>query len=124
MLYEDNCYGPSEDPCFETSDGWVMDKLDRVAISYPAAIEECKRSGGVVPDQREFSELMHREAPDGSNQWLWLSDGVYWHSNNYGTFRTRWNGTGTTTWEFGDDNMYTAGSTYSYFRCVYSPNLR
>ena len=87
-------------------------------------MEECKKSGGALPELREITETIQAGVMNGSNKWVWLADAGYFYSQNYGHFQTRWNGTGDTTWTFTSNANIETPEKKRNFRCVYSPRFR
>jgi len=126
VLYKGNCHGPPGKECFSTSDGMLADSCDRPPMDAAAAAYECETSGGHLPDTREFARLAHQGWTNGSNNWLWINEPIYWHSGHYGYATGRWSGVSSSSW-------YYSYSSYGYlsygynnhrFRCIYSPYLR
>ncbi len=126
VLYRGNCHGPPGKECFATSDAMLADSYDRPALDMVSAAYECKQSGGHLPDSREFARLTHVGWTNGSNNWLWIQEPVYWYSGAYGYAMGRWSGVGTSSWDWRKSTYGTI--TYGYnknrFRCLYTPYLR
>jgi hypothetical protein len=124
VLAGDNCYGPAGNGCFAASGNLIADAYDRIALPVPAAIEECRASGGRLPDLREFATLTHAGWTNGSNNWLPINEALYWYSGGYGYLLGRWPGTATTGWSYGKNQGDWGDLTWFYswygFRCVYS----
>ena len=88
---------------------------------FRSAVNDCMADGGHIPDNGEYSLLIHSGLVNGSDNWLWVSDSLYQNSLQL----LRWNGTGLTTWP-NSTNRYTSSSyaTNRNFRCVYNKNLK
>lgn len=115
-----SCYGVTADPCFQSGD-LRMDSYDRAAMPQSSAAQECAYFGGRLPDGGEFQNLIHAGAPNGSSNWLWISDPVYWHSSNYGYAIGQWSGTGQTSWAFDSSaGSVSKPSDSRAFRCIFS----
>ena len=126
VLYRGNCHGPPGKECFTSVGGMLADSYDRPPMDVVAASYECVQSGGHLPDNRELNRLIHQGLSNGSNNWLWLNEPIYWYSGHYGYALARWSGVGSTSWYFNRSTYGTNGYGYSSyrFRCVYSPYLR
>ena len=123
-----NCYGPPDSECFTTSGGLVADTYDRVALDAAAANQECRFSGGHLPSHREFLDMVHGGAPNGSDQWQWTSEAdIYFNGSThlYGYDVVKWSGVGTGGWEYATTvGTWVYGYNLYRFRCVYTPELR
>ncbi|MBN2693093.1 hypothetical protein JXR93_00395 [bacterium] len=115
-----NCNGG----CFENSNRAskiLSDSTDREALTYPQAIEICRDLGGDLPNAREFSENVSSGWENGTNNWMFVADHLYWYSNGYGVSILRWNGTGNRHWYYtwnGTSNISAMTSNYR-FRCAW-----
>lgn len=120
------CHGEPAEPC-QQAGGRRWDRYDRPAVSQPAAAYECAFLGGRLPNLDDFQTLVAAGAPNGSNQWLWIAESMYWYSGNYGYALGRWSGTGTAAWTYTNLGAgYGAlglGSQDSRFRCTFGDGL-
>ncbi len=120
------CHGDALAPCFQTLLGrYTVDQQDRLPLPNAAAAWECAFYGGRLPDMDDFASLVHAGAPNGSNNWQWLSVPAYWHSANWGLFLGRWEGKGLETWKFDYSGWGSLcqESDNRAFRCIYSDML-
>ena len=94
-----NCNGA--DGCFvnnNRSTKLVADSEDRATTNYASAVQICRDLGGRMANSRDFIENIHQGWANGSNNWLWTTDMLYWYSGGYGVNILRWSGTGTERW--------------------------
>ena len=126
VLAASNCYGPPDDPCFRTGDGLLADRYDRAAADASAAMEECRAVGGRLPDQRELARLIQSGLDNGSDEWLWIAEPLYWYSGGYGYAVVKWLDAGAPGWEpvYPDTASWSDPGSFHRFRCVYSSRLR
>ena len=102
----------------------IADSLDRVALNHAGAASACRALGGELPNQAEVSELIHAGLPNGSNNWMWVSDPMYWYNGNYGNAVVKWGGTGSTDWYYAASQGTVAPATGAYsYRCVWKPEV-
>jgi hypothetical protein len=116
--------------CFSTSKGgdtkitlWA-DTFDRSPASYIDAVKACTAEGGHLAHGRDLVELVRDGLPNGSNNWLWTSDGV--DSSGQGVLIVKWLGT-----DAAFDSVYSgyatnsgkAPSTTRPYRCVWTNEL-
>lgn len=106
----------------------AVDSLDRSAASYLVATQDCINEGGRLPTTLQLTEAIRAGLSNGSNQFLWTTDGSGSDSNgaSYATI-LKWDGTdsdfspiysASATWESKLPN-----STRNY-RCVWSNEMR
>ncbi|GMV39089.1 MAG: hypothetical protein AMXMBFR64_08050 [Myxococcales bacterium] len=119
-----NCHGPAGNPCWlakREGDRYNVDLWDRPPTSYNVAVRECAFYRAHLAWERDLSEEIMRGLPNGSNDWLWTSDGQGYNGTNFLTGVVRWSGVNT-----GFDDSYSAYATWAYkatgyearFRCV------
>jgi hypothetical protein len=116
------CHGD----CFSPEATYIADAYDRPALPAASASEECNAAGGRLPDFREMQSLVQQGWENGSDDWLWISEPMYWYNGGYGQALVRWNGTGPSDWTYigttyGTRNVTTASNP---FRCIYSSRVR
>jgi len=120
-----SCYGEPANGCYQSGD-LRADSYDRPAIPQASASNECEFYGGRLPDLDEFQELIHSGAPNGTDEWSWINEPIYWFSGNYGYAKGKWSGTGVATWLYNSvsGNGGLAASNQSLaFRCVFSNRM-
>ena len=118
------CHGEPSAPCF-TDGALRMDKYDRARTTATTAMHECHFYGGRLPDESDYQKAIHAGAPNGSNNWLWVSSAGVQDSTRELT-RLRWTGLGDDTWHYtnaGTGNSQ-AATSLNWFRCVYDDRLR
>lgn len=127
VLTGKNCFGPPTNPCFKSKEGLKIDTYDRPALDIVSALYECKQSGGMIPNAREWARVIHQGLPNGSNNWLWINHPMYWYNGGYGYALARWSGAGSSAWTYTNQGPNHASVGYGYsryrFRCVYSPYI-
>jgi hypothetical protein len=125
VLDNTNCYGPPNNECFKTSDGMTIDAYDRPPLDITGAMSDCLTDSGRLADARELNRLIHQGLSNGSGNWMWLNEAVYWYSGGYGYALTKWSGVGSTSYDYISGSGYLAAGTGKYrFRCIYSPYVR
>ncbi len=100
---------------------FIIDGTDRGASNYKTAFAACRSLGGDLPTVSEWTEAIHQGLANGSNNWLWTSDPLYWYRGGYGYAIIRWAGKGTEYWHY----QYSSYGTNSYatnsrpYRCIW-----
>ncbi len=114
------CMGEPGDECWDhvayPAGKMVIDKMERPAVSYVAATDECSFVNAHLAHQQDFAENVPNGLPNGTNNWLWTSD----HSRYDITNIVRWIGVNTGYNDYtGNTNNWAvrAGGPYR-FRCV------
>ena len=110
--------------CFTLSKGararLIADNVDRPAATYPAALETCRGLGAALPTTQEVTDLIHGGWANGSNNWNWTSEPVYWYANAYGYAILKWTGAGNALWDVRPGTMGVIPKTSSIpYRCVW-----
>ncbi|WP_154223375.1 hypothetical protein [Marinicella rhabdoformis] len=115
-----HCMGEPGDGCWNhagySSNKVSMDKVERPAVSYVAATDECAFVNAHLADQQDFAENIINGLPNGSNSWQWTSDHVRYDINSV----VRWQDVDTTFDESNSSYVSWAGrsSSTNKFRCV------
>jgi hypothetical protein len=124
ILSGHSCIGAATKPCFQTSDGLIVDAGERARMQFNLAVAECTAFGGRLGDPQEYAHLIHEGLRADSSTYHWVFEPSYWYNSNIGHTLARWS-TGQTTWSFqtSTGNLSGAGSAYT-FRCVYNPQLQ
>lgn len=102
----------------------IADDTDRGALQYGEALEACRAVGGRLPTSAEFFDLLQSGWTNGSNEWLWSSDAMYWYNDNYGVSILRWSGTGVPgRAHYNDSGTVSRADSNRRFRCVWTERL-
>lgn len=112
-----HCYGEPESECYLTgpaSKRYNIDKLDRPAVPYVAALDECNFYNASVPTQLDFAEAITDGLPNGSNQYLHTSDATRYDINNI----VRWTNVQLDYTDTGSFVTWTGRSSAYRFRCI------
>ena len=96
----ERCHGDPGDPCFAFDRVWNVDSQDRAPIDYVAAAHECSLLGGSIPAPPEWGRLIHAGLPNGTDQWNWASQAMYWYPNNYGKALVKWTDSQAENWHY------------------------
>ena len=119
-----HCYGPPGSGCWvRKSEGsrYNMDRWDRPAVTYNTAVRECAFYRAHLPSELELTEEIRRGLPDGTNSWVWSSDGQGYYSDQFRAGTVRWTGVETSFKDYYSADATWAiknGSTLRRFRCV------
>ncbi len=113
------CYGEPGSTCWN-HDVWNVDSMDRPAVTYATAVNECRFYGGSIPVLADWSNFIQEGLPNPTNQWVWTANPMYWYNGGYGYAVIRWRQTNAKTWSYhNSDTGSMAGVTREYrFRCV------
>jgi hypothetical protein len=97
-----------------------FDSMDRPAALYAGAVDACRREGGHVASERDYTEAIRAGLPNGTGAWLLSSD--FGIGN---VMVVRWNGTETAYTDQHSTYMTWADLTTPYaFRCMWTNELR
>ncbi|MEM7180288.1 MAG: hypothetical protein AAF518_05215 [Spirochaetota bacterium] len=130
VLSGPGCMGEPGSRCFTVGDEYIADAKDRAPVSFTSAQDECRALGGRLPDLREMTELTHNGWVNGSGNWLWMDEGIWWQTVSSGYSLAKWTGTADASWHYQSGALawpYTspaAGGTYIHFRCIFSTKKR
>ncbi len=121
------CHGPPGAECFaSTAEGgrFHADKLDRPAVSWWVAVNECAFYNARVARAVTYAELIQAGLPNGSgpgSSWIWTADRGGFNGTSFLFVLLRWTGVQTafdgTHTAFVDWNYNAEGHTAG-FRCV------
>ncbi len=124
----DNQCNPSGIPCQTFDQGASMlavDTIDRPATTYIGAVQGCLAVGGRLPSTQQLTEAIRAGLGNGSNTFLWTSDGMF-DGSTYASI-LQWIGT-----DPGYSPIYSANaswgnknpaSTQNPYRCVWTNQL-
>ncbi|HPI96397.1 MAG TPA: hypothetical protein PLX38_09275 [Gammaproteobacteria bacterium] len=80
-----NCMGEPGDACWNhvayPNNTMVIDKMERPAVSYVAATDECAFVNAHLADQQDYAENAINGLPNGTNSWQWTSNHARWDLN-------------------------------------------
>jgi hypothetical protein len=105
-----------------------LDSFDRQpAAKLIDAMDDCRKLGGHVASERDLTEAIRQGLPNGSNAWVWTSDGEIGDGSNSGLLFgvVRWQGA-----DKGFSDQYNTYSTWAWpynantYRCVWTNELR
>ena len=118
---EDRCNHKPGESCFKYDKYYNIDTVDRPALDYAAATNECMFYGASIPMLTEWSESIHDGLENGTNSWNWIGETIYWYNGGYGSPLLRWSEIGTKDWYYSNASA-TASLSYqsnkNYFRCI------
>ena len=118
-----DCYGAAGNACW-TAKGeknrYSMDRADRPALVYGAAVQECALFHARLASERDYTEEIQRGLPAGSNAWQWTND---WERNSSSLYTgiVRWSGVNTGFTDFYSTYASWSArdlSTKRAFRCI------
>jgi hypothetical protein len=103
-----------------------MDKLDRPASNWPAAISVCQQAGGRVASERDYAEAVRQGLGGGGGALVWTSDSSGYTEPPYSYVHVvKWSGTAQSF-----DDTYSTYMTWDYptashpFRCAFTNEYR
>ncbi len=117
----DRCHGDPGAGCYAFDRVWNVDARDRAPLDYVAATHECSFYGASVPTVSEWGQLIHAGLPNGTGNWNWAGQSMYWYSGNYGMAIVGWTDAVAPHWHFtnsGNQGGLSAISNNRAFRCV------
>ncbi|GMV44527.1 MAG: hypothetical protein AMXMBFR64_62430 [Myxococcales bacterium] len=94
------------------------EKFDKGLTLYGAAASECFNNGGHLSSERDMTELIRANLPNGTGNWLWTSDASGYPNQQV----VKWAGIypDYTNYYSADATWVDRGGSYSY-RCTYYP---
>lgn len=116
-----NCNGNKDDKeqCVQVDANYVtytVDARDRMEQYWFQAAEECRAMGGRLPSVAELNDIIWAGAPNGSNQYLWTSEGG--NNSTLRPVRARWSGVQNSNYAMQNNVANGLWNTKSRFRCI------
>lgn len=104
---------------------WI-DKLDRPAATWPAAVSACQQAGGRLASELDLAEAVRQGLSGGSGAYIWTSEMSGYSQAPYAYAHiVKWSGTNQSF-----DDTYSTYMTWAYpttptpYRCVFTNEYR